>query len=392
MKFDRLSSGLAVFALALQVSAPLRAQQGLELLAVTWDGQCVRIDAATGTATVIGPTGRSGLNSLAVTPDGGFITANDANYGPSRLWRIDPVLGTTTQLHIPFLNSIRALAHGDDDQFYAIDNLNGSTASRLYRLDLSAPQGSTTVRTLLAQMTFEGSNIALQSLAVSPEGELFAWRSTQGLVRINAVTGAITDVDGQWGNPEDIQTLAFTPDGRLFGMRHALFELDRETGRPTQIGPGFSGLDIRGAEFLLQGPVKYCVPSVNSLACRPVLSHSGTPSATAPDGFVLSAAPFLNQRSGLLMYSLQGAAQAPFHGVTLCLVSPARARPLLDTGGDALPASTCSGSLEFDFNTFVSQATQLGAGTTVWAQFLARDPLADGGYLLSDAARFELGP
>lgn len=392
MKVDRLAQALAAFALALQLAAPLRAQQGLELLAVTWDGQCVRIDATNGVATVIGPTGRAGLNSIAVTPDGDFLTANDASYGPARLWRIDPVLGTATQVHNPFLNNIRALGFGHDDQFYAIDNLNGSTSSRLYRLDLSVPQGNTAVRTLLSQLTYQGSNIAVGALAVSPEGVLYAWRSLQGLVTIHPATGVITDVDGEWASPEQVQTLAFAPDGRLFALRNALYEVDRETGRLTQVGPGFPSLDIRGAEFLPQGPLKYCVSSANSIACQPVLAHSGTPSATAADGFVLTAAPFLNQRSGLLMYSLQGATQAPFHGVTLCLVSPARARPLLDTGGDALPASTCSGSLELDFNTFVSQSTQLGAGTTVWAQFLARDPLAVGGYLLSDAARFELGP
>jgi hypothetical protein len=105
------------------------------------------------------------------------------------------------------------------------------------------------------------------------------------------------------------------------------------------------------------------------------------PSVSASSGFVVRANSLRNQKSALLLYGINGALAAPFHGGTLCVHPPLARAPLLETGGSAAPADDCSGWLSFDMNAFAAGA--LGgsplaslqiAGTSVRCQFWGRDP------------------
>jgi hypothetical protein len=140
---------------------------------------------------------------------------------------------------------------------------------------------------------------------------------------------------------------------------------------------------------------------VNSLGCTPSIAASGTPSATATAGFVVSSSNQRNHKSGLLLYTNRGRAAAPFQGGTLCLEAPLKRSIALDSAGTPLPANDCSGMYSIDVNAFAagvlgaSPAPYLRiANTVVDAQFWGRDPgfsFPDNS-TLTDAVEFLIGP
>ena len=128
-------------------------------------------------------------------------------------------------------------------------------------------------------------------------------------------------------------------------------------------------------------PAHYCVAKVNSLGCTPAISSSGSASASAGSGFVVRGSNVRNGKTGLLIYSVSGRAATPFQGGTLCLQSPIKRTPSVNSGGTPLPASDCSGIYSTDMNAFAVGA--LGwhphpalaiMGTTVDCQWWGPDP------------------
>jgi hypothetical protein len=209
-------------------------------------------------------------------------------------------------------------------------------------------------------------------------------------VTIDTGTAAATDVDPAVGGFTEIQGLAFRADGALFGARDQLFAIDPVTGIATPVGTPFPLVDVYGISFLRGLPMAYCTPSISTLGCIANVTSNGVPSATAGSGFQLTGSYFPNQRSGALAWGVTGPAWTPLGGGHLCLSHPRRVGTG-STGGSPLPMSDCSGVQAIDFNQFVAQAQPPGlvAGTTVWAQFVARD---GGGLAFAGALRFELAP
>ena len=128
-------------------------------------------------------------------------------------------------------------------------------------------------------------------------------------------------------------------------------------------------------------PVAYCTAKPNSLGCVPLASYVGVSSASATSGFAIVVSPLLNQRSGLLAYSISGPSQAPFQGGYLCLQSPLRRTPVASSGGASNPVTDCSGVFVLDMNRFASgalgssPAVELSTvGATIWCQHWSRDP------------------
>ena len=123
---------------------------------------------------------------------------------------------------------------------------------------------STGAMTLVGTMAFAG----VQSLTFSSGGTLYGFDGGGGLITIDPLTAAATDVNltiGASGN--DIQTIAFSPGGTLYGGRNNLFTIDLTTGASTLVGGGSGGtfVDVRGMEFLAAGgPVP--VPEPGTLA------------------------------------------------------------------------------------------------------------------------------
>ncbi|MCK6446428.1 MAG: hypothetical protein L6Q99_08570 [Planctomycetes bacterium] len=137
---------------------------------------------------------------------------------------------------------------------------------------------------------------------------------------------------------------------------------------------GFNSVFLR--DFSVpQGPVAYCTAKTNSLGCTPSLSFSGTPSASAGSGFVVQVGSVLNQKLGLLAYSLSGPRGVPFAGGVLCLDTPLVRGVLQSSGGSLPPTHDCSGSYSVDFNAHIASGSdpELQAGEFVWCQQWSRD-------------------
>ncbi len=117
----------------------------------------------------------------------------------------------------------------------------------------------------------------------------------------------------------------------------------------------------------------YCTAKVNSLGCTPVIDSWGLPRATGgADIFMITASNVLNQKSGILIWSLTPGA-IPFGGGTLCLSPPVIRTLGQNSGGTALPAADCSGTYAFNFTQSYMAANGVVAGTTVNTQYWSRD-------------------
>jgi len=128
-------------------------------------------------------------------------------------------------------------------------------------------------------------------------------------------------------------------------------------------------------------PLVYCEPKASSNGCVPQISFEGMPSASATSGFMIRARPALNQKPGLIIYSLFGPASQTLGGGTLCVSSPLRRSAATNSGGTALPAVDCSGGFSLDFAAFAhgllggTPAPELLVpGTSVAGQWFGRDP------------------
>jgi hypothetical protein len=131
------------------------------------------------------------------------------------------------------------------------------------------------------------------------------------------------------------------------------------------------------------GVATYCTAQVNSQGCLPAISSTGTPSASAPSGFLIEADHVLAGVIGILVYSTNGPASTPFNGGVLCLQAPLRRTPAQVSQG----SGACGGLFSFDFNAHIASGVdpQLTVGATFWAQYWSRDPASAGHTNLTDA-------
>lgn len=141
----------------------------------------------------------------------------------------------------------------------------------------------------------------------------------------------------------------------------------------------------------VRAPISYCQAQVNSQGCTPALTSSGTPSASSPTPFSISASQLINQTSALLIYSSAPNA-APFLGGALCVRQPIRRTPVQVTGG-ATGVLNCSGALSFDFNAYTQSGVDpaLVAGVEVFTQVWSRDAQSPSTTNLSGGLAFYLG-
>jgi hypothetical protein len=123
------------------------------------------------------------------------------------------------------------------------------------------------------------------------------------------------------------------------------------------------------------------------------LTSTGTPSASAGSGFVITAGPAPGVNPGLFIYSTQGALGSPLNTPFgfICISSFLRL-PGQSAGGTP---GVCNGQYQIDFNQYF--ATQvidpsLVAGATVDIQVWHRDPPNPGTANTSEAGSFVMCP
>jgi choice-of-anchor B domain-containing protein len=136
----------------------------------------------------------------------------------------------------------------------------------------------------------------------------------------------------------------------------------------------------------------YCTGKINSQGCTPSLTLEGGASLSAPAPFTITATNVINQKSGLLFYGF-ASASLPFHGGTMCVQAPITRTQVQNSAGNP-PPDDCSGGFVYDFNDRIQSGIDpaLTAGTTVFAQFWYRDPVAPFADGLTNATEFTIDP
>ena len=138
-------------------------------------------------------------------------------------------------------------------------------------------------------------------------------------------------------------------------------------------------------------PTVYCTPKVNSQGCTPAIGFSGTPSATDPNPFDVSASMVINNKAGLIFYGVSPAS-IPFQGGFLCVQPPIKRTPVQLSGGNP-PPNDCSGTFNLDFNALIQGgAPNLTVGAKIYTQYWSRDPQSSSTTSLTDALEFEICP
>lgn len=145
---------------------------------------------------------------------------------------------------------------------------------------------------------------------------------------------------------------------------------------------------------LAQSPLAtaYCTAKLNSQGCTPAVSSSGVASLSIADNFHARASSLLNQKNGLLFWSL-APASIPFQGAILCVQPPHHRTGVFNSGGSP-SGSDCTGTFDFHFSHAYVQSEGLVAGTQVHAQFWSRDPgfAPPQDFNLTDALAFQVVP
>jgi hypothetical protein len=230
-----------VLAASLSLALAPASLSAQELIAVDFLGNAHGVDAITGQPRLIGPTGVSSCNAMALHNGVLYAGARASVLGAFQLATIDPITAHAT---VQFANlgvDLRGLCSNEGtNELFGIANL---ATDRLVRIDVT-----TGVVTTVGSTGLSG----IQALdAGGSAGFVFGWDVNVGLVRIDTTTGLATDVNPSLGTQgATIQFLTSVPTNNgllFFGGNSALYAVDRLTGVVTQVGAGGLG-DLRGAE------------------------------------------------------------------------------------------------------------------------------------------------
>jgi len=164
--------------------------------------------------------------------------------------------------------------------------------------------------------------------------------------------------------------------------RNIAADVDPATGNIYMVGGYAPAVGTNNMEIFRTCPLptSYCTAKLNSVGCNPAMGSSGTPSASAGSGFIVTATNMINNKSCLLFYGVTGQAALPFQAGTLCVAPPVKRTPGTVTGGNP-PPNDCSGAPVIDMNLFAvgglggsPLAALTVAGTVVNCQWWGRDP------------------
>jgi hypothetical protein len=225
------------FVALLAASAAAQSLPLQDLIAVEFDGSVIAVDSRTGRGDLIAPSGRAGHNCLARLGTQLYTTEQVGTGAQAQFFlnTVDDLTGQASR-SLPITRDLRGLESGGGFNLIAIADNSGN--DQLVR-----------VNTLTGTITVIGSTGfgGVQALALHA-GVFYAWDTTAGLLRIDHLTGAATDVNPSVGTTGvDIQCLASVDRGKLLGGRRSLYSIDLTTGVPSLMGAGVYN-DLRGLE------------------------------------------------------------------------------------------------------------------------------------------------
>jgi hypothetical protein len=143
------------------------------------------------------------------------------------------------------------------------------------------------------------------------------------------------------------------------------------------------------------GVVTYCTAGTSASGCQALLSTTGTPSASAPTGFTVTASTVEGVKDGLFFYGTNGPQANPWGSGTSfqCVVPPTIRTPILNSAGTV---GACDGTISRDMNAYWTAfpIKNPGVGATVDMQLWYRDPANTSNQTtsLSDAVEFVTEP
>ncbi len=421
--------GLAALA---ALAVPAAGQQQLYMVTDTTNATVMLVDPAT--ATVVDPQ----FIPPDTTGSYNFQLPIEALQVNGEIWVADQVSDQVVRFDIfgnwistinTGLDNVRGIAF-ENGKIYVVNNGtgNGAPGKRILVYDLSGAQVASFVTGDLFDVTARNgellvSNTALDDLerysltgtflgvfhnsdgatgidfpsqiSLGPNGEvlsagqsapvgLYTYDSNGAQTAYYSISGAARGV-------------ARMDDGRLlYTSSSGVHVYDPATANITNIVVGISPYYVN--PYRPPGPpVNYCTAGVSSQGCQPQLSHSGTPSATASSGFVISALPIDAQRSATFFYGVMGRQALPWAAGSssyFCVRAPIQRTPTLTTGGTI---GSCNGLASFDWNAFA--AANPGAvgqpysfGMMINTQCWFRDPPAPRATNLSNGLEFFVQP
>jgi hypothetical protein len=231
-------------------SVALQAAMGQEFVGIHPSGTVYRVDPRSGQTTLIGLAGPSGFFWTALGQDSNGILY--AAYGrfdhPYEIHRIDPVTGQATFVAQTTLIGVSSLAFWPNDELLLMNDPGapGSLGYHLVRLDLA-----TGAETVLGNSGL----ITITALDCDESGRLWAYDYERGIVEIDPLTGAATDVNpGFRGPPDPPKSMVFGEDGALYLLDGAVWIGDVTTGVPGFVNWTSQPVLFSGMEYL-PGPV-----------------------------------------------------------------------------------------------------------------------------------------
>ncbi|MCC7014128.1 MAG: hypothetical protein IT454_16340 [Planctomycetes bacterium] len=263
--------------------------------------------------------------------------------------------------------------------------------------------GSATLQSLVSGvLPFDG----LTALAIETPTQAWVvggWVASNpiktALYRANLVTGVLVPVGllqlpfvGEW------RDLAMLPDGDIAGMlwrfNGAAWPVFRIDPLALSLAPLYpsAGTNVGG---LAIGPgtsvSTYCTGKTNSAGCVPTMGSRGFASIGASAGFTVYAEQVRSASWGRMCWSVASTTPTPFGGGYLCTGPSREVTPVTNSNGSPPPVADCSGAWGVDMNTWLAGQPALPAGTTVYCQWIGRDPgVAPQPYQLSNALAFTL--
>ncbi len=240
------------------------AQAQTTLYGISASGDLIRIDKATGAGTVIGNSG-VGANGAAADSTGRILSGGG---NADQIIQIDPATGAgslyLTTIGRPFGYGIRGMAFDSTDHLYVV----------LSQADISAIDTLATIDTTTGAYTVIGptGRTDIQGLAFSPSGTLYGVGVNFGgrLYTLSTVSGAATTIGGG-AMGDDTQSLEFDTDGTLYACRTNLIRLDPATGASTLVGL-VGSFDIRGMAMVGSAPPPTCYANCDHSTTPPVLN------------------------------------------------------------------------------------------------------------------------
>jgi hypothetical protein len=239
---------------------------------------------------------------------------------------------------------------------------------------------------------------------VSPSPHDFAYFGSSAVISHGQVlVGARNDSNGLlWGGAV-YAFAASTGAGEPFDLVQRLFPQNLAAYDIFGYSLATDGCELvglaegRDAVFRFELPTvaTYCTAGVSANGCEARISATGTPSTSAPSGFVLRANDVDGQKSGLFFHGTAGRSALPWGNGTSVRCTPApvfRGALLAGSGSNG----QCDGTFAYDLTArwTAKPAQNPGPGALTQAQFWYRDPLntSNQATSLSDAVEFCVGP